>query len=413
MPPAADDSPAPAGRRGADVEPLDIAVVGAGIAGLANAWFAAEQGHRVHLFERSPVALGGSIRNFGMVWPIGQPAGGRYQTALRSRAAWLRLAEAGVIWLDPCGSLHLAHRGDELAVHEELAGQAQSLGIACELLSRSEVLARTPAANPERLLGGLFSPTELCVNPRQALRALPGWLHETYGVQFSFGTAVTRIEPGRLHTAAGRSHAFDRAVICSGPDFETLFPDDFARSGMVRCKLQMLKAAAQPEGWRIGCHLASGLTLRHYEIFESCPSLAAVKARVAAESPELDRFGVHVMASQNEAGEIILGDSHEYDEFAAPFHREEIDALILRELRKVFTLPDWTIVERWSGVYAKQRGAPVFQQEVLPGVWIMNGLGGAGMTMSFGTAERFWAEAAAVADASASPAVRRDDAKCK
>ncbi len=106
--------------------------------------------------------------------------------------------------------------------------------------------------------------------------------------------------------------------------------------------------------------------------------------------PSLDRYGIHVMASQNDAGEVILGDSHEYGPDIDPFGKAVIDNLILRELRSVICLPSWEIAECWHGVYAKDGARPVFEAEPLPGVHVQTGTGGAGMTMSFGLAERFW-----------------------
>ena len=73
---------------------VDVAIVGAGILGLAHAYFAAKRGHKVVVFERTPVAQGASVRNFGMIWPIGQRAGVVHQMAMRSRQIWNEILDA-------------------------------------------------------------------------------------------------------------------------------------------------------------------------------------------------------------------------------------------------------------------------------------------------------------------------------
>ena len=342
------------------------------------------------VLERDSGAAGASIRNFGMVWPIGQPAGELHSLALRSRQAWLELCQCAGIWVNPCGSIHLAHRADEWAVLEEFAQIAPTAGYECRLLKRDEVLRRTPAANPDGLLGGLHSPSELCINPRTAIGALPAWLASQFAVRFQFGTTITEVADGRVRSSKGSTWEFDRTIICSGADFETLFPEVFRARGLRRCKLQMQKTVRQPDGWRIGPHLASGLTLRHYSSFDVCRSLPLLKQRIATESPELDRFGIHVMASQNDVGEVILGDSHEYDTAIGPFDQVMIDDLILRELRRVIRLLDWNIAERWHGIYAKHDSQPLFEVMPLPRVHVCTATGGAGMTLAFGLAERSW-----------------------
>src|SRR5580704_11616135 len=368
----------------------DVIVVGGGIVGLAHAWSAVRRGKSVRVFERSRRGEGASIRNCGMIWPIGQPAGPCHAAALRSRELWLELQNAAGIWVNECGSIHLAHRADEWAVLTEFAQRAPALGYNVRLMTAKEVSAATPAANPDGLLGGLWSPTELCVDPREAIASMADWLHERHGVEFHFNTLVRAADERGIETADGRRFDAARTIICNGADFEILFPDVLAASGLRRCKLQMMRTEAQPGGWRIGPHLASGLTLRHYRNFDICESLAAVKRRVAEESPELDRYGIHVMVSQNRIGEAVLGDSHEYNEVISPFDKAEIDRLMLRELLAVFRLQSWTIAERWSGIYAKQASEPQFVAEPLPGVSIVTATGGAGMTMSFGLAEKNW-----------------------
>ena len=367
-----------------------IQIVGAGIMGLAHAWTAAERGWRVRVFDRTAGPQAASIRNFGMIWPIGQPAGEPYQLALASRERWLALARLAGIRVEPCGSLHLAYRDDELAVLEEFADRAGPHGYDVRLLTAAATRERSPAPRAAGLLAGLQTNTELAVDPVSAVPALAAWLADACGVEFQWETTVLRAAAEEVEAADGRCWRGDRTLVCSGADFETLFPEVLRASGLTRCKLQMLATVPQPPGWRLGPHIASGLTLRHYPAFAICPSLSALRQRIAAETPELDRFGIHVMASQNWRGEVILGDSHEYDAAISPFDSTAIDGVILREIRRCLDLPDWTIGRRWHGIYAKNPAGLQLAAEPVPGVSIRVAPGGAGMTLAFGLAQREW-----------------------
>ena len=358
--------------------------------GLAHARAAAASGKSVVVFERHPFAQGASIRNFGMIWPIGQPAGRPLELARLSRARWIEAAQTAGFWLNSCGSIHLAHREDEFQVLEEFAESAPNRGYNCRLQTAAEVLAKTPAANPAGLIGGLWSETELAVDPREVIRTVPRWLKSEFGVRFEFARPVSHVESGELVTADGRVWRADRILIASGSDLKTLFPEVLASAGLVTSKLQMLRTVPQPAGFKLGPHLAGGLTLRHYQTFADCPALKSLKDRIARETPALDRYGIHVMAAQNQRGEITLGDSHEYGEDLDPFYRQEIEELILEELRKMIRLEDWTIRERWYGIYAKSPEGLYFEHDPLPGVKIVTGLGGAGMTLSWGVADDVW-----------------------
>ena len=95
-------------------------VVGAGILGLATARALALKGYSVSVFERNLKATGASVRNFGMVWPIGQPVGKLYERAIRSRNCWREIGDSIGLWYDPVGSLHVAYEPDEWMVLQEL-----------------------------------------------------------------------------------------------------------------------------------------------------------------------------------------------------------------------------------------------------------------------------------------------------
>lgn len=365
---------------------FDVAVVGAGIVGLAVAYTAAKKGQKVAVFERHPRAVGASVRNFGLIWPIGQPAGPLFDRAMRSREVWLEIARESELWLKPNGSLQLAYHDDEMAVLHDFHTQSDEAGYQVRLLAPEAVSGYSSAVKTEGLKGGLWSATECTVTPRQAIPQITAYLEKEWGVAFHFGSAVTHVESRCLSDFYDTWEA-ERIFICSGADFETLYPKIFRESGITKCKLQMLRTAAQPFDWDLGASLCAGLTLLHYSSFAHLESLAAVRERYDRENPDFARFGVHVLVSQNRNGEIIIGDSHEYGWDVSPFDTEAINTLILDYLDTFARFPEPAIAETWHGVYPKLAGKTEFVVEAEPGVWIVNGLSGAGMTMSFGLAQ--------------------------
>jgi FAD dependent oxidoreductase TIGR03364 len=365
----------------------DVGVVGAGIVGLAHAYHLARRGLRVAVFERHRRAQGASVRNFGMIWPIGQPLGPMYQLARRSRELWLEVLTASGLWHRPCGSLHLAYHEDEAQVLREFVTESAGEDRPCELWTPAQVAGKFPAVVQTGLRAALWSPLELAVDPRQVIAELPAWLARSYGVDFAFGTPVLGHALPRVVTPDA-NRVVRRLVICTGTDFRELAPAAFADSGLVPVKLQMMRSQAFGDRFQLGAHLAAGLTLRHYASFAKCPTLPTLARRLDADMPEYGRHGIHVLASQNGRGELTLGDSHEYGDVIEPFDKPRIDELILAYLKTFLTIPDLTIAARWHGTYVKHPTTAYIVARPAPEVLAVTGVGGAGMTLSFGLAEQ-------------------------
>lgn len=367
----------------------DIAIVGAGIAGLAHAYAALKKGYKVVLFEREQFAVGASVRNFGLLWPIGQQPGEGFERAMKSRSLWKTIASESGIWLNENGSLHCAYHDDEWDVLQEFIEIYRNAGYECELHSSAEVSKKSNAIKPKNLKGALWSKTECTVNPREAVRKIPLWLEEKYGLILRFGHVVKGIALPKVYSSR-EVWDVNHVIICNGADFETLYPEVFDKQAITKCKLQMMKATSSISGFSLGPSICGGLTLRHYAAFSKCSSLKKVDQRYDQENADLKKFGVHVLVSQNNHGELIIGDSHDYSKTAEPFDSEYVNKLILDYLNTFADLGSFTITERWQGVYPKLSDGLSMVVEPEPHVYIVNGLGGAGMTLSFGLAEEFF-----------------------
>jgi D-hydroxyproline dehydrogenase subunit beta len=362
----------------------DVVVVGAGIVGIAIARAEALRGRRVTVLEREERPVGASIRNFGLVWPMGQPDGPTWRRALKSRDIWLDTAARARFHANASGSLHLAQTELERTVLEEFLQRAPKdfLG---GWIDADTAGVKSPAVRKDRVLGGVWSPHEVTVDGREALPAVLRWLARDHGVEVVFDAAVSRIEAPRVISAAGDWEA-DRIYVCSGSELRILFPEVLRAAGITNTKLQMWRT--HPQGsWRLGPALCAGLTLLHYAAFAGCPSLPALWRAFEQTHPQHLAEGIHVLVSQNGLGEVVLGDTHHYGLTHDPFLHERLDALVAEYLDSFAVLPDARVAERWMGVYPKKSGATEFIAQPQPGVTVVNALGGAGMTLSFGLAE--------------------------
>ena len=323
----------------------DLAVVGAGIVGLAHALAAARRGLEVVVIDRDAQANGASIRNFGLVVVTGQGAGPSRRRAELTRDIWLKLAADADIDVLHRGKLIAAQRPEAMALLEAFKAGPQGEG--CRLLSGDEVASHQPGLH-KKLAGGLVSPYELRVESRDALPKLASFLTERHGVEFRRGVAVAGVEPGVLRTSQGKVRA-GKIVVCPGDDLTTLFPERVASYGTRRCKLQMLRLA--DPGFRLSSALVSDLSLLRYGGYSVLPEAAALQQRLAAECAPALEHGVHLIVVQSADGSLVVGDSHHYGETPDPFGSEAVDRLILGEFAALFGgAPE--VIDRWIGTYS-------------------------------------------------------------
>lgn len=361
-------------------------IIGAGIVGLATARALAIRGYKVTIFERNERAVGASIRNFGMIWPIGQATGPLFERAMLSRSIWKEICTEASIWHNEVGSLHLAYHDDELQVISEYA-EANQHYRDCSILSPKQALQKSPAVNPDGLKGALWSGEEMIVESRVAVGQVAKYLTEKYDVEFYWNTAISGIEHPKV-MSGNRSWEADEIFVCSGADFETLYPELFSDTQITKCKLQMMRLVTQPDEWRIGPSLCGGLSMIHYPGFQAAESLPALRKRYEEQYAGYLKWGIHVMVSQNGSGELTIGDSHEYGLVHDPFDKEFINDMITSYLQTFATFKDWKLLQSWHGIYPKMtNGATELIVDIAPGVTVINGVGGNGMTLSFGLCE--------------------------
>lgn len=361
---------------------FDLAVVGAGIVGLAHALAAVRRGKRVVVFDRDAQANGASIRNFGFITVTGQQRGDGWRRAMRSRDVWAEIAPQAGIAIEHAGLAVAVRRAESVRVLE--AFRETEMGVRCELLSPREAQRRVPHLRADALMAVLWSPHELRVESRTAIPKLAAWLEGMHGVAFMRGTLVKAVEPPRIETTRGQFSA-DAVIVCPGEDYLTLFPERIALYRPVKCLLQMLRVDVA--GARLGAAVMSDLGLVRYLGYSELGPAQALNEVLAEEQAQALAHGVHLIAVQSADGTLVVGDSHHYGETPPPFAPADVEQLILDEFHAVLDMPQARVCERWTGVYPSAADQLMFVDAPEPNVRIVMITSGTGASTSFEIAE--------------------------
>jgi FAD dependent oxidoreductase TIGR03364 len=363
----------------------DLAIVGAGICGLAHALAAARRGKKILVIDRDAQANGASIRNFGFVTVTGQQRGQCWQRALRSRDVWLEVA-------GPAG-IEVLHRGLVVAVRRPQAAAvleaflATEMGEGCELLAPAAAKSRFPALNG--VAAALYSPHEVRVESRQAIPLLADWLAKAHGVTFMRGVSVHHVAPPAIETSCSTIMA-ETAIVCPGDDLVSLFPERLEPYRLTRCKLHMMRVTAS--GIHLDSAVMSDLGLVRYLGYAELPEADALRSILLDEQPEHLANGVHLIAVRSADGSLVVGDSHHYAATPDPFAPESVDELILDEFRAVLASGDIKVTERWTGTYASAPDRLALIDKPAEAVRLVLITSGTGASTSFAIAEEVIAD---------------------
>lgn len=326
----------------------DLAIVGAGIVGLAHALAAVRRGKKVVVIDRDSFANGASIRNFGFVTVTGQQAGDCWQMAVRSREVWAEVSEAARIPLLHRGLTMTARFAESEAVID--AFLETEMGAQCRRLTPAEAVAKVPTLRQDQIRCALYSPVEVRVESKDAISQIANWLEGMHQVDFLWQTSVNSVEAPRLETSRGPVHA-EAVIVCPGDDNTTLFSDRIAAYEVTRCKLQMLRVTPQ-RPMELGTAVMSDLGLARYLGYSELPEAAPLKARLDAELTAHRENGIHLIVVQSGDGSLVVGDSHHYDQTPDPFIDKSVNDLILSEMNAVLDIGPYEISETWIGTYA-------------------------------------------------------------
>ncbi|MFM7852919.1 MAG: TIGR03364 family FAD-dependent oxidoreductase [Flammeovirgaceae bacterium] len=372
---------------------FDLIVVGAGIVGTFHAYFAAKKGLKVVLIEKDQRPRQATVRNFGQVVPSGMSSSW-FQFALRGVEVYRQIQNKFDISIRNNGSVYIASNESEQQLIYELHHVMQQRDYPSVLMSQSECIKKWPALKTDYCKEAIFFPTELSAEPEFLIHRLLEFMIRTeQNFTYLPATTVVACETTttgtKVFTNRQIQYEAKKTVVCNGGEFRLLFPEMFAKSGIVMSKLQMMRTQALPTV-NLDGNILTGLTIRRYESFQELPSFKSMKT--PDELTELKKWGIHILFKQAIDRSIIIGDSHEYASVTESddlgfMQNEYINQLMLAEAQRIVAFDVLQIAQTWSGFYPQHPQKDIVEIDIEENIHIRTAIGGKGMTSGAGYAE--------------------------
>lgn len=209
------------------------------------------------------------------------------------------------------------------------------------------------------------------------------------GYQWLPGREAIEVSPHAVRDHTGVWHRGDIVVLCTGASHTGVAGPHLAgyeHPPVRRVRLQMLQTEPFPE--RVTTALADADSLRYYPAFD-LPG----RGRLAPQAAVALAAAAQLLLVQRLDGTLTIGDTHSYDE---PFDFD-VDEVPYQHLRaraeQLLGTPLPPTRLRWAGVYSQVTGTELYHRsQVAPGVILVTGPGGRGMTCSPAIAEETFAD---------------------
>ena len=366
----------------------DVAIVGAGVAGVSAAWFLHQAGLRVAVFEKGIAAGEQSGRNWGWIRQMGRDAD-ELPIVMESMQRWQEIADQldSDIGYRREGSLYLCESDEDMSRHETYMAAAAKYGASTRPINRAE-LEKLIRDCPQRWQNALYTPDDGRGEPSLAVQKIARHLNDN-GARVIENCAVEKIT-----TAGGRvdglvtEHGEIKAssvLVAAGAWSTFLLEDCGVRLPQLTVKASVARTAPMPsifEGNASGSQISfrrrqdGGYTVAASDRLEVFPSMRHVKF-LPDFWPMLKAFWGKL---RFRVPELQIDGDYKRQRICNPIPTEQTFARIRERLAdRVPAFRNVEFVEAWAGMIdALPDVVPVLDRAPVEGLWISTGFSGHG-----------------------------------